>query len=151
MIFRPERQAGVTLLELIVSMVIISISIVGLFTVVNLTLSHSADPVVNYQAVAIAESYMEEILLQAYADPDGTDLGEVRSIYDDVSDYDGLVDAGAHNQEGVLLTSLTRYRVAVGVSAPTPLYDGVLAKKVTVTVSSQGFPDLTLVGYKVDY
>ena len=144
-------QHGATLIELILSMVIIGIALVGIFSVINLTARHSADPVVNFQAIAIAESYMDEILLQSYDDPDGSETGETRASYDDVSDYNGLNDVGAHNQQGALISNLSRYTVAVVVSAAAALTGGVSAKKISVTVSGQGLPGLTLVGYKTDY
>jgi len=148
---RLNDQQGVTLIELILSMVIISIAVVGIFSVINLTVSHSADPVVNYQAIAIAESYLDEILLQSYTDPDGSSTGETRSSFDDVGDYNGLVDAGAHNRQGTLISDLSRYHVSVAVSAPLALADGVSAKKITVSVSTQGLSGLALVGYKTGY
>ncbi len=148
---RLNVQQGATLIELILSMVIISIALVGIFSVINLTTAHSADPVVNFQAIAIAESYMDEILLQSYADPDSSETGESRASYDDVSDYNGLNDVGAHNQQGALISNLSRYNVAVTVSAAAALTGGVSAKKISVTVSGQGLPGLTLVGYKTDY
>jgi len=88
MTVRHNKEAGVTLIELIISMVIISIALTGILTVMNLTVSHSADPVIQHQAVAIAESYLEEILLQSYADPDAADGEASRSLFDDVDDYD---------------------------------------------------------------
>ncbi len=142
---------GLTLIELILSMVIISIAVVGIFSVINLTVSHSADPVVNYQAIAIAESYLDEILLQSYTDPDGTNTGETRPSFDDVGDYKGLTDTGAHNRQGALISDLSRYNVSVAVTDPVALADGVSAKKITVTVSTQGLSGLSLVGYKAGY
>jgi len=147
----PDVQKGVTLIELILSMVIISIAIVGIFSVITLTVRHSADPVVSYQAIAIAETYIDEILLQYYTDPDGSSTGETRATYDDVGDYNGLADVGAHDQQGALISNLSQYNVAVTVSAPIALTDGVSAKKITVTVSGLGFQDLALVGYKTSY
>ena len=47
------------------------------------------------QAVAIAEAYLEEISLKSFADPDGVDGEAARVAFDDVNDYDGLVDDGA--------------------------------------------------------
>jgi MSHA pilin protein MshD len=148
---RLNDQKGVTLIELILSMVIISIAVVGIFSVINLTVSHSADPVVNYQAIAIAESYLDEILLQSYTDPDGSNAGETRSSFDDVGDYNGLAVTGAHNRQGSLISSLSRYNVSVAVTDPVALEDGVSAKKITVTVSTQGLSGLALVGYKAGY
>jgi MSHA pilin protein MshD len=83
--FNKRQQRGVTLIELILSMVIISIAVTGVLSVMNLTVKHSADPVVEHQAIAIAEAYLEEILLQAYTDPNGTNAGETRSSFDNVT------------------------------------------------------------------
>jgi MSHA pilin protein MshD len=151
MTVRFKYQKGVTLIELILSMVIISIAVVGIFSVINLTVSHSADPVINYQAIATAESYLDEILLQSYSDPDGSNAGETRASFDDVSDYNDLADVGAHNQQGTPISKLSRYNVSVAVTAPMALADGVSAKKITVTVSGLGLPGLALVGYKTGY
>ena len=147
--FNKSYQTGVTLVELILSMVIISIALTGVFSVINLTVRHSADPIVQYQAIAIAEAYLEEILLQSAIDPDGTNDGETRATYDNVSDYNGLNDAGARNQQGGLLSSLSSYTVSVAVADQAIV--GLTAKKVTVTVSGPGVSGLALVGYKFDF
>ena len=146
-------QAGVTLVELILSMVIISIAVTGIFSVMNFTVSHSADPVVQHQAIAIAEAYLEEIQLQSFTDPDGTDAGETRATYDNVTDYNGLTDVGVHNQQDVLLNNLSSYNVNlssynVSVTVADQTVSGIAAKKVTVTVSGPGVSGLDLVGYK---
>lgn len=142
-------QAGVTLIELILSIVIISIAVTGVFSVMNLTVRHSADPVVEHQAIAIAEAYLEEILLQAYTDPNGTNTGETRASFDNVDDYNGLNDTGAQDQQGSLLGNLTSYNVAVTVADQA--VSGLTGKKVTVTVMDPGVSGLSLVGYKFAY
>ena len=143
-------QSGVTLIELIISMVVISIALTGVFTVMNFTVSHSADPIIQHQAIAIAESYLEEILLQAYENPTDGYTGGSRSQFDDVGDYNGLTDTGVHDNQGNLLSALSNYNVAVAVSSAVSLTDGILAKKITVTVSGIG-SSLSLVGYRVNY
>lgn len=52
--------------------VIVSIALAGVTGVLNLNTSHSADPVVRKQAMAIAESLLEEIELKpfTFCDPD---------------------------------------------------------------------------------
>lgn len=140
-------QYGVTLVELILTMVIISIALVGILSVINLTVSHSADPVVNQQAIAIAESYLEEILLQNY----NGGASASRANFDDVDDYNNLLDNGVHDQQGTAIASLAQYSVSVSVAAPTTLTGGVNAKQITVNVSGPGVSNLSLVGYKADY
>jgi MSHA pilin protein MshD len=61
------RQRGVTLIELIVFIVIISTALAGILLVMNQVTLHSADPLVHKQALAIAESMLEEVQLQELA------------------------------------------------------------------------------------
>lgn len=146
---KSYRQSGVTLVELILSIVIISIALTGVFTVMNLTVSRSADPVIQHQKVAIAESYLEEILLQSYTNPTSGYSGTDRSQFDDVDDYNGLSDMGVKDHLGNSVVILAEYDVSVSVSATT-LTDSISAKKVTVTVSGLG-SSLNIVGYRANY
>lgn len=59
-------QAGISLIELIMFIVIVSLGIVGILSVMNVTTKASADPMLRKQALAIAESLLEEIELQAF-------------------------------------------------------------------------------------
>lgn len=143
-----NRQTGVTLVELILSMVIISIALVGILSVMNITVAHSADPMVRQQAIAIAESYMEEVGLQAY-DNGGT-AGN-RADFDEVADYDGLNDNPVKDQRGNAIPGLSQYSASISVSNQLTLTGGVHAKQITVNVSGPGVPRLSLVGYKMEY
>lgn len=143
---KHRHQSGLTLIELIISMVIIAIALVGILSVMNLTVRHSANPVVEHQAIAIAEAYLEEIQLQAITDPDGTNTGETRATYDNVADYNGLNDVGARDQNGSVIATLASYNVSVAVADQT--VSTVTSKVITVTASGPGIAGLTLVGYK---
>jgi MSHA pilin protein MshD len=147
--FSNRNQSGVTLVELILSMVIISIALVGIFSVINLTVSHSADPVLQHQAIAIAEAYLEEIQLQSYADPNSSNTGETRASFDNVDDYNGLNDVGARNQQSYSLSKLSAYTVTVAVVDQAVV--GLPAKKISVTVIDPNASSLTLVGYRFNY
>ncbi len=149
------RQAGFTLVELIISLVIISIALMGIFTVINLTTVSSANPVVQFQALAIAESYMEEILLQAYCDPAtacvlngtlGAETGETRDTYNDVDDYNNLPDNLVRDRQNNTITSLAAYTVSVTV-IENPNAAGLPAKLITVTVTGSGIAAIVLTGY----
>ncbi len=59
-------QAGISLIELVIFIVIVSIGVVGILSVMNVTTKSSADPLIRKQALAIAESLLEEIELQAF-------------------------------------------------------------------------------------
>ncbi len=66
------RQAGLSLIELIMFIVIVSVGVAGILTVMNVVTRKSADPLIRKQALAIAESLLEEIEAQpfTYCDPD---------------------------------------------------------------------------------
>lgn len=146
-------QRGFTLIELIVAMVIISVALVGILSVINFTTQHSADPVLRQQAIAIAESYMEEITLKNYADPD-IDGELTRELYDDVDDYNGLMDSGARNQSGQAILGLEGYTVTVSVLPQNygpSVAEEVSGLKIAVTVTDPAGESLILSGYRADY
>ncbi len=112
---RHKLSRGFTLIEMVVAIVIIGIAVSGVLLVMNYTTAHSADPIIQTQAVAIAESYMEEIRLHPFADPDGSDSGETRANYDDVFDYNGLNEMPT-DQTGAAILGLGSYTVSVTVA-----------------------------------
>lgn len=67
-----KLQRGISLIELIMFIVIISVGLTGILLVMNQTTRHGADPIVRKQALAIAESLLEEIELMpsTFCDPD---------------------------------------------------------------------------------
>jgi len=74
------RQRGLTMIELIVFIVVISIALVALLHVLGLTSRHSADPLRRKQALMLAEAMLEEVQLArfTYCDPtsDNADTAE---------------------------------------------------------------------------
>src|SRR5512145_118066 len=66
------QQRGVSLIELIMFIVIISVALTGILLVMNIVTRSSADPLVHKQALAIAESLLEEVELMpfTFCDPD---------------------------------------------------------------------------------
>lgn len=59
-------QTGISLIELVIFIVVVSVGVAGILSVMNITVMHSADPLVQKQAAAIAESLLEEIELQPF-------------------------------------------------------------------------------------
>ncbi len=147
---RTHRQSGVTLIELIISIVVIAIAIGGVLGVLSQSVGRSADAMVMTQAVAVAEAYLEEITLKSFADPDGVDGEANRVDFDDVDDYDGLVDVGARDEFGVAIAALSRYTVRVQVvsSAALTSVPGADAKRVDVRVTYAPNVTVTLSAYK---
>jgi type II secretory pathway pseudopilin PulG len=67
-----SREGGFSLLEVVIFIVVLGIGIAGMAVLYNQVTLASVDPLVRKQALAIANSLMEEIQLRAftYCDPD---------------------------------------------------------------------------------
>ncbi len=151
---RPRpAQGGVTLVELLVSIVIVAIAAGTILGLLATTTGASADPMLRHQASAVAEAYLEEILLRPFDDPDGIDGEASRAAFDDLDDYDGLIDAGARDQFGNAIGGLGSYTVAVSVvpSAALPGVPAGDALRVDVTVSRGSDINLLLSGYRTRF
>lgn len=61
-----RRQHGVTLIELVLFIVIVSVGVVGVMSVMGSLITHSADPMARKQALAIAELLMTEVQQQPF-------------------------------------------------------------------------------------
>jgi len=152
----PRRVQGATLIEMIVSIVIISVSVTAVMMVIVQVGRSSADPMVRTQATGIAQAYLDEILVQSLNDPDGgetgaAETGETRTSYDDVSDYHGLADTGgARDQMGLPISGLSGYNVNVSVTAA--MIGGYPAKRILVQVGFDGDPSLSIpvVAYRMN-
>ena len=66
--FTPSRarMSGISLIELVMFIVIVGLALTGVLLVMNTTTKSSADPVLRKQALATAESLLEEIELQPF-------------------------------------------------------------------------------------
>ena len=116
-----------SLIELVIAIVVVAICLTGAFALVDTTVRRSADPMLERQATAIAEAYLEEILQQAYHDPDDASLCPVpeaaRELFDNVCDYDGLAETGARSQAGTAVSGLEGYRIDVAIDRSATLGD----------------------------
>ena len=159
----PPSQRGLTLIELIVFIVVVSVGLVGILSVFNLTVAHSADPMVQKQMLAIAESTLEEILLKDFADPTGACTASTaprckpntpsdRQNYNDVGDYAGFATTGIYDIDGSPIPTLADYKLTVAVDATTALgaLPAASVKHIAVTVT-HGADTLTLDGFRTDY
>jgi MSHA pilin protein MshD len=157
---RPQR--GFTLIELIIFIVVVGAGLAGILSVYTTSIKSSADPLVRKQALAIAESLLEEIVSKAYCDPDTVDetttpptcgaptVEASRNLYDDVDDYNGYNPAGIVDGSGTSISGLAGYSVDPAVAVTTTTLGGVDIKKIVVSVTGpQGAISLT--GYRGNY
>lgn len=149
---RGARQRGFTLAELLLLIVVLSVGLTGILLVINTTTTHSADPMVRKQAMAIAESMMEEALLMPYGPPDvgnwsGAATQANRTRFDDVLDYNGFQTAGIYRiEDGSAIAGLEKYNLNVAVVPAT--LNGVSGLAITVVVTGPIDTNYALTGYK---
>lgn len=156
MMSRPTRcQTGMTLIELIMFIVIVSVGIASVMMVLNITVARSSDPLVQKQAQALAEGLLEEIqtgyfaycdgadtqlkyaksaaactggIGDSYGTGTGTETGEIRP-YDTVKDYASAADTAT------TLSSILP--IESSVSAPS-------GYSATATIGPVALGDITL-------
>lgn len=142
---RPSfHQQGFTLIETIVFLLVVGIGIVGLLSAIGTAVRHSADPLPQKQALAIAEALMEEINAAGFTfcqagtpnflsatdatetqcginntESVGPETGEVRP-YDNVNDYITIFDAGpvplAISEINASMLAPPNYQASISIS-----------------------------------
>lgn len=146
------RQRGMSLIELIVAIVIISVGVSGVMLAFNTTVRDSAEPMIRKQLLAVAEGMLEEILLQPYVAASGTITGCDRQAADDIFDYNGY-SQGICDIGGNAVATLSGYTVEVTVTSPASL--GNLAASADVArvmvTAVHGADRLMLTGYRTKY
>jgi MSHA pilin protein MshD len=143
-----RRIRGVTLIELAVTITVLSIAVTAIVGTLSSSSVRSADRMIQQQAAAIASSYLEEIMQKPYTIPNGTEAS--RSLFDDTSDYASLPDPVVRDQQGAAIPELAAYRVTVQLvpGAMTGLPAGT-AQLINVTVTHPGSGvSVLLSGYK---
>jgi len=152
-----RRQRGLSLVELVVSIVIISVGLAALLIAVTTATRSSADPMARKQTLAVAEALLEEIELKPFANPPGGFVGAPtqanRPSFDDVSDYNGFSSAGIFTLDGTPIAALANYNVT-GVTVANSALGAIPAanaKLITVTVTGPGGEPITLAAYRTSY
>lgn len=170
---RSSRQSGVSLVELIAFIVIVSVGVAGLVSVMNPAVRYSADPMVAKQFVAIAESFLNEVLhqpytwcdlddanaaaAQAYTGANGcasnpqnssgpTPSTETRSTFDNVRDYGGFAMDNVSDPVGGSVINGYRAEVEVAEAGASFGVAADAALAVTVTVCRTVSPSASCAG-----
>jgi MSHA pilin protein MshD len=142
-----RKMRGVTLIELILFMLIVSIAVVAILRVMGMTSLTGTDPMREKQALAIAESLLEEIELQAftYCDPDDANATTAISATNCASLAQGLGPNPGETRTGNLkFDNVGDYH---NLAPPSP---PVIATKPDAIVDIQGQIIAGLEDYKVE-
>jgi MSHA pilin protein MshD len=176
---RACRQSGISLIEVILFIVIVSVGVIGLMSVLNSSLLRSADPMLRKQALAVAEALLEEVEAMPFTDCDpdffdpstgictlveamGIEAGEVRGAlatpFDNVNDYNGFTLVGGGTDIGGVVAVPAGYNATVAVAhdaafgAAGAFLPAADVLRISVTVTYNGGNDtITLAGYRTRY
>ena len=153
-----ENIQAFTLIELVITIVVISVALTGTMLSFNTAVNYSADPVVQQQAVTIIKSYLEEIMQKNFPTtlPCPAPSATGRAAYANICDYNNLIDVGARGQNNQLIAGLGAYTVTVTLDTATAilgsLTSGTQAIRIDVTVSHTSLPQsIKLSGYRTNY
>jgi len=156
-ICRLPSERGISLIELIMFIVIVSVALAGIVLVMNQTTGNSANTLVRKQALTAAESLLEEIAAHPVSGvttcAPTLPHSEVRNTnFFKVCDYDLYATSGIFYMNGASVVGLTKYKLSVAVSA-VKLYAMPVgsAVQITVTVSSPLGQATNATGFRTAY
>lgn len=149
-------QSGITLIETIVFIVVISIALGTLLQVFNHNVVQSADPAMRISALEQAQSLLDDILARKFDQNTptggvpacGTSAGQPCAgivpdgAYDDVGDYNGYAQAVGGGYSFVV--SVVAAGSELGLA-------NAQARRITVVVNTPDATPLTLSAYKVNF
>jgi MSHA pilin protein MshD len=174
----PTRHTlrGFSLVELLIFIVVVSAALAGVLRVFGEATTRSADPAVRRQALAIAESLLEEVQLMPFTfcdsedanvetatstagcagapDAIGPEAGETRFAtpqFDHVNDYHGYAMGSIVDITNTAVPGLAGYSASVAVAAAalgTISAASGDALRITVTVTGPGGTSIALDGYR---
>lgn len=151
-----KAARGVTLVETLVFIVVISVALVALIKVFNASVMSSVDPAVRARALTLAQAQIDEILARKF--DENTPTGGVPacdssagvacagivadSDYDDVGDFNNYVD----NSHANFPVNVSVSNAGADLGLPV-----AQARLITVNVGMPGGDTLTLSAYKVNF
>ena len=140
MLIVKNQQKGYSLIELVVTIVLTSIIVVVFLTLFSSVQRNSTEPVFQVKAAELGQAYLEEISLKKYdhASPAGNGLrcndtgpacsgtlgvdnitpgvAETRANFNDVDDYNNLVESPPADALGNVRSGFNNFSVSIAVS-----------------------------------
>lgn len=159
---RLEHQRGVSLIELLIFIVIVSVGLTGMLATMNTIVMRSADPMVQKQLLSISESLLDEMTNKAFSPIEGgfspssqacASFRTERARYDDIGDYHGVTDCPIYSlADNAIVPGLENYRMSITVVGSTALNNlpANRARLITVRVAI-GNETLQLQGWRTNH
>ncbi|HXW64386.1 MAG TPA: prepilin-type N-terminal cleavage/methylation domain-containing protein [Burkholderiaceae bacterium] len=159
------NQRGVTLIEVLVCILIVSAAVGAIVNLLRVTVGNSGDPLIRRQSLAINQALIQEIDTMPFSATDprtgaaegmgpepGESRGSATTPFDDPRDYAGYTETGIVTPSGTAIAGLSQYSASVAVSQQAmgnvPSTSGVL---VTVTVTGPNGESFNLYSFRAMY
>ena len=158
-------QRGVTLVELVITIVILGIALVAIVSAISASVSRGSNVLLQDRMIELSQAYMDEILGKRF--DEDTPIGGFppvtscniateeadRADYDDVDDYNAIANEAPASQTSSDFSDYVGYEVTVTVSC-----DGgdlgvtnTRAKRVTLLITDPRGQSMTFAAYKGNY
>lgn len=154
----PRQIKGVTLIELMVFIIIVSVALAAMIAAFNFYVSNSVDPIVQLRALECAQAKMDEIIARKFDESSPTggipacgsaEVGAVAcngisvdSDFDDIGDFNGQVDNS--NPDCAITVSVVAAGAELSIANDQ-------VRRVTVNVVSPLGGNATLSSYRANY
>lgn len=159
-----QRTDGFSLIELVITIVIIGLALTALTSSLFSAVGRSADPLWQAKATHLSQAYLDEILAMRYQDNSalgggavgtctigGAEAGEAsRSLYDDVDDYDGLTES-ADFLDSSASSNYSDYNISIDVTCVGPTNAASTSSKlIAITITSPTNQRLVFSAFRAD-
>ena len=163
---KSKKEKGFSLIELVITIVIIGIALVALSGTLFSAVGRNADPLWQAKATHLAQAYLDEILAMRYQENTALGGGAVgscsidgpeegtgvanRSLYDDVDDYNGLTES-ADFLDTATTSSYSGYTVSIEVKCRDHV-DAISdhSKLIIITITSPTNQSLIFSAFRAD-
>ncbi|MGB1091866.1 MAG: type IV pilus modification PilV family protein [Oceanobacter sp.] len=163
----PRRRTcqGFSLIETLITIVILGVALTAISRALFDTVGHSSDPIWYSKASQVAQSYLDDALGLRYqeespvgggslgsctvAGPEGDEPGRVD--FDDIDDYHGLTQTAEWLDEDAV-SAADQFQVSLSVFCQAP--DGSAAsnsKRVQITVTGPGELSVVMSAFRGDF
>jgi MSHA pilin protein MshD len=176
-----RAQGGASMIELVIFIVIVGVAVAGVLSIMTITSKSSADPMLRKQALAIAESLLEEIELMplTYCDPNDANAGTATAAvvgpsgcattvqglapsagetryadprFDNVGDYNGFSMTPIRDLQNSAVAGLGNYSASVTIVQDGVAFSLAAGAVLRIDVHVTGGPsDFVMSGYRFRY
>lgn len=167
---KGQSQRGITLIELVLTIVIVGVAVAGVVGAFSLMTGRSADPLLQSRATALGQLYLDEVIARSYDDStpvgggyvDNVDCSPSAGDHDDRDRFETINDfhTGANNPQEPFLASSTEdlysgYQVTVEVTCAgdelSDISSNEDAKRIDVTVTDPRQQETVISAYRGNF